>query len=397
MDEFERTRPTTSDGVIVTKSIWAAKPFLVAYVVAIGFTVGMLVNRTPGGSPAVPVLAGGHQAAQSDEGEVREDPLWMQIFRPSQATARQMLRFALPMLTTADPAAQENRSLVVYWVGQGQEKPQTLFQTVLPFLHSDPGPQTADVTPPPPDAPDSAAGTQPDAPAQPPAGPPAGADKPPEQPVNGGLPLVGIYHTHDWETYISEFSAMPVTSQGDLNKIVSYDHKKRTVVDLGRTLAQDLKQFGVVPVHADGTHQSLGYDYAYDASRVTAKRILSEHPSVKILLDLHRDGTYGQTTTKVIAGQKVAQVRCIIGIVDEPHWQQNQAFCSKVLARLEKDAPGITLETRRQKYQYNQDLIPGAVLFEIGGAMNQYAEAERAIGYLARAISEVVRAGDYPH
>jgi stage II sporulation protein P len=389
-------------GVIATKRIWAAKQFLAAYVVAIGFTIGLLVNRTPGGGPAVTALAGGdgHSTAAMEETQPREDPLWLQIFRPSQATARLLLRYALPMLSTADPAAQPNKSLVVYWSGRGSDKPQTLFQTMLPFLHGDQGPTVADSKPAPPPPSALPGGANP--PGQAPGASSAAESNPPEQPaqtavVNGGLPLIGIYHTHDWESYISEFPTLAVTSQQDLNTIRSFDHKKRTVVDLGRTLALRLKSLGVISVHADGTHQSLGYDYAYDASRVTAKRILSEHPTVKVLIDIHRDGTYGQNTTAIVNGQKVAKIGCIIGDVSEPHWEQNKAFCEKIRDRLEKNSPGITVATRVQHDQYNQDLITGAVLFEMGGPMNQYAEAERSINYLAQALAQIAREGAFPH
>jgi stage II sporulation protein P len=405
----------SADGVIATKRIWVARPFLVAYVVAVGFTVGLLVNRNPGGDPVVPAMAGGQvrqQVAAEREREALEPPLWLQLFRPSQPTARLMLRLGLPVLTVIDGSAQEqeSRNLKVFWTGQAVERPQTLFQSMLPFLRpAEPqvaaGPAPAPPTTPkvvmPSQVPPPAVVDNPQATSDPAPAPVAKPvdQKPDSKPpvVNGGRPLVGIYNTHDWESYVSEFPAMATPqNDDDLKKIQSFSHKQRTVMDIGKAVAQRLKELGVTSVYADATHQSLGYDYAYTASRETAQEILKKQPSVKILMDLHRDGTWGLDTTANINGKRVAKIRCIIGDREQPNWSQNKAFCDQLMGRLEKKYPGLTLPTRVQNDRYNQDLMPGAILLEVGGALNSYAEAERAGLYLTEGLAEAIRAGEYP-
>lgn len=54
------------------------------------------------------------------------------------------------------------------------------------------------------------------------------------------------------------------------------------------------------------------------------------------------------------------------------------------------------LETREQNDTYNQDLMPGAILMEIGDAQHRYEEAERAAHYLAEALADLIRDGKYP-
>jgi stage II sporulation protein P len=370
--------------VIPTKPFWTTKPFLVACVVAIGFAVGLFVNRAPTAGRGLPTLAGIAQP-RSEHEEVKEAPLWVQLFRPSQPMARALLRYGMPMLSIADGSVleEQNRNLLTYWTGPAEAKPQTLFQTLLPFL------RTAPPAPPLESGPPASMTEEPDTKQTRPSPPPSIV-------VNGGLPLVGIYHTHDWESYISEFPNLKLKEPGDLLYVRSLDHKQRTVVTLGLSLAQKLQALGVTTVQAPGSHQSLGYDYAYTASRVTAKKILTEKPSVKILIDLHRDGTWGMDTTTVIDGQRVAQLRCIIGGADQPHWEQNKAFCDSIVRRLEKKDPGITLPTRVQAYTYNQDLLPGAVLFEVGNATNSYDEADRAVSIFAAVLADVAREGTYP-
>jgi stage II sporulation protein P len=316
-----------------------------------------------------------------------------------------MLRMGLPLLTVTDGSAAElqHNRLVPYLTGRADEQPRTFFQTLLPFLgpHQ---PETATAPTPLPPAPTGPGkadpannGAPPDRAGPPSEPPPETAPKPPAV-LNGGRPLVGIYHTHDWESYISEFPAMAVPKSGaDLQKIQSESHKKKTVMEIGKTVAQRLKELGVATVYADATHQSLGYDYAYKASRETATKILKEHPSVQILMDLHRDGTWGADTTAVVNGKRVAPIRCIIGSNQQPRWHDNKGFCDELVANLEKKYPGLILPTKVQNDRYNQDLLPGAILLEIGDAMNTYEEAERSALYLAEGLAAMVREGVYPH
>jgi stage II sporulation protein P len=382
------------DEVIPTKRIWTAKPFLVAYVVAVAFTLGILINRAPLGRQALPATTGNAPEGHTER-EPREPPLWQQLFRPSQPTVRWILRMGLPVLAVADGSATraEQHSMITYWTGQTARQPQSFFQTMLPFLR--PGEATADNTTPPPQQ-----GSKPDA--RPPAPPPAtgGQAGQPAMPpsadgqqavVAGGQPLVGIYHTHDWESYISEFPGLVVSTAADMNKIQSESHTKRTIMGIGKRLALRLKELGVTTVYADYTHRDLGYDYAYRSSRVTAKEILKQQPSVKILMDIHRDT--GEHTA-IIGGKKYAQIRCIMGL-QNPGYAANQRLCESVLRRLEEQYPGIMLPTRLQDDMYNQDLMPGAILVEIGGALNQYSEAERSILALADALAGVIRSGEY--
>ena len=329
--------------------------------------------------------------------EPADDPFWMALFRPGLPTARKMLRAALPALAESGPLAEEgDRSLRILWTGEEPQRPQTLFQAALPFLRpggAPPAPMTVDPSLPSGESP----GPEP-RPAQPAqASQPAAVPGPAVTVLNDGLPLVGIYHTHDYETYISEFPDLAVSSDQDLMRIASYDHSKRTIVDIGAILARRLRDLGVTTVHAPFKHQELGYDYAYQSSRATARQILREAPTVRVLMDLHRDGNMDLDSTTYVDGLPVARVRCVIGAREDlPHWQENLAFCNALMAKMEEANPGITLPTLTPQARYNQDLLPGAILLEIGNALNTFEEAERAVHYLAEALVELLRAGEYP-
>ncbi|BAD39466.1 stage II sporulation protein P [Symbiobacterium thermophilum IAM 14863] len=360
-------------------------------------TVGLLVNRRPPESGSLPAMTARASDGRTHESERTEESFWTALFRPGLPTARQMLRRAVPALAVRGPLGEpDDRVLRFLWTGPGPQRPQTLFQAALPFLR--PGalpeePMTVD--------PSLPAGESPGP--EPRPSPPAAAEAPFPRPepgatvLNDGLPLVGIYHTHDYEAYISEFPDLAVTSDQDLQRIASYDHSKRTIVDIGAILARRLRDLGVTTVHAPFKHQELGYEYAYQSSRNTARRILREAPTVKVLMDLHRDGNMDLDSTVWIDGQPVARVRCVIGVRDDlTHWQENLAFCNRLMEKMEEANPGITLPTLTPQARYNQDLLPGAILLEIGNALNTFEEAERAVYYLADALVELLRAGEYP-
>lgn len=364
----------------------------------IATTIGLLVNRQAPDAGSLPAMTGREAGGRMHELEPAEDPFWMALFRPGLPTARQMLRAAVPALATAGPLGdREDRDLRFLWTGQAPPRPQTLFQAALPFLR--PGalpasPMTVDPSLPAGESP----GPEPvPAAEQAVAAGPAPRQEPAVTVLNEGLPLVGIYHTHDYEAYISEFPDLMVSTDQDLMRIASYDHSKRTIVDIGAILARRLRDLGVTTVHAPFKHQELGYDYAYQSSRATARQILREAPTVKVLMDLHRDGNMDLDSTVYIDGLPVARVRCVIGAREDlPHWQENLAFCNRLMEKMEEANPGITLPTLTPQARYNQDLLPGAILLEIGNALNTFEEAERAVYYLADALVELLRAGEYP-
>lgn len=410
----------------IKRPVWTTTPLLVAYLIVVSTTIGLLVNRTP--AEAVPTMAAPAQRAEVREREAEEPPLWLQLFRPSPPTAGRLLRAALPSLPLRRQAEKDPQNLLILWTGRAGDRPQSLFQVMLPFLRPQNQVTQEPTTPPPSSDPPKtgpganqpggvgagrpgASGTSRPGPegtaggqgsGKPGTSPQPGQSKPDAKPpqsvaINGGLPLVGIYHTHDWESYLSEFPNLKVENEEDLGRIASYDHSERTVINIGESMAHRLRDLGVTTVHAPFSHQDQPYDYAYQSSRETAKKILRTAPSVKLLFDLHRDGTWGLDSTTEVDGKPVARMRCVIGArEDHPKWEQNKRFCDDLIAAMEKAHPGLTLPTITKEYRFNQDLLPGAILLEIGNATNRYEEAERAVGYLAEAVVELVKAGKYP-
>lgn len=383
----------------------AARPFVLAYLFLITLTLAVMVRRAPqeeavstsapmqstlqSGRPVPTQSTGQPPPAQGttsihDQKSALPDtaprtPAWLELFRPSQQTALKLLRASLPFLVEVDGKGQERKvALLVYRTGPGDEAPKTFLQSLFPFLRE----ETPTIQVPP-------AVVKPE---KTPATPKAEPDQPKPTPPQ---PLVGIYHTHDWESYLSEFPDLQVTKVEDLDLISSEDHQKKTVVELGQRLATLLSQHGVVTVHSEQHHQRLKYENAYLLSRVTAEQILKEEPTTRVLIDIHRDAAWNYTPVVKIDGQEAAQIRCVIGGLNTG-WAANEAFCKRLMATLEKRYPGLTLPVLVKEDRYNQDLLPGAILLEIGSATNSYAQAERAITLLAQGLADLVSAKALP-
>ena len=59
----------------------------------------------------------------------------------------------------------------------------------------------------------------------------------------------------------------------------------------------------------------------------------------------------------------------------------------KLHAQLERQSPGITRPLQLRSQRFNQDLLPGALLIEVGAAGNTHEEARNAARQLAMAIA----------
>lgn len=224
-------------------------------------------------------------------------------------------------------------------------------------------------------------------------GPLIGTPAPPTV-IGAGEPLIAIYHTHAYESYVSEMKEKPVS----LDFVTSLDGD-RNVVRVGREMAERLALKYKIPVVQSRTqHGSFG---AYMRSRKTVQSILEKYPSVKILVDVHRDSQPADVTRAVVAGRDVAKVLIVVGTgtpnLEHKNPERNLAFARDLLGRLNERFPGLARGINVQTdARYNQDLSPGAILIEIGGPENTMEEALNSARMVADVLADVVRSGAYP-
>jgi stage II sporulation protein P len=97
-------------------------------------------------------------------------------------------------------------------------------------------------------------------------------------------PLVLIYHTHATESFERYDSAYYDTR----NTWRSTDNNNNMVA-VGAAMAHALEKEGIGVIHDTTQHDYPSYNGSYERSAKTIQNYLQQFPSIKIVLDLHRD------------------------------------------------------------------------------------------------------------
>lgn len=193
------------------------------------------------------------------------------------------------------------------------------------------------------------------------------------------LPQVLIMHTHtteSFEPYSRDFYDASFTSR-------TTDERKN-IVAVGEAIAQQLRAEGIGVIHDKTVHDYPSYNGSYERSAVTVKKNLEQYPSVKIVLDVHRDAIERDDGTRIapvteIGGRNAAQIMLISGCDDGsmnmPNYLKNFRFACLIQQQMESDYAGLTRPILFAYRKYNQDLTTGSVLVEVGGHANSLDEA----------------------
>ena len=207
--------------------------------------------------------------------------------------------------------------------------------------------------------------------------------------LTGAEPTVLILHTHTTESYTKvegetyrETSAFRTLDEG------------YNMTCVGERVAQLLEAGGVTVLHDRELHDYPSYNGSYNHARKQTSQYLKEYPSIRLVLDLHRDASgdlNNQMRTHVVVdGEDSAQLMFVVAsgssTLKHPNWKENMALALKLQVQAERLAPGICRKINVRAQRFNQDLNPGALLVEVGAAGNTREEALRAAQVLAEAV-----------
>ena len=192
-------------------------------------------------------------------------------------------------------------------------------------------------------------------------------------------PLVYIYNTHDKEYYVNPNSSL---YNIDCNvKTASY------------ILQDKLLSFNITSIVEERSPTSevsknkQDYPYTYSYSRTYLDEAIKKYPSVKIFIDLHRDGVPKEVSTIEINGTSYAKLMFFLGMGHEKS-DQNKKLVKDLENIINDKYPGILRDTFiRPNDDYNQDLTPNSFLLEVGGNYNTIEEVFNTLDVLAYAIS----------
>lgn len=136
---------------------------------------------------------------------------------------------------------------------------------------------------------------------------------------------------------------------------------------------------------------------SYDRSLAAIEDALAANPTIKIVIDVHRDsiltddGTAYKTAC-TIDGEEMAQLMFVVG-TDEgglyhPDWQQNLNYVTGLQYQLNRAYPGLMRPVNLRTQRFNQHASPGSMLIEVGSSGNTMPEALAAIRLFGQTLAD---------
>ncbi len=212
--------------------------------------------------------------------------------------------------------------------------------------------------------------------------------------IVSGQPQVLIMHTHTTESY-DPYDAGIYDSDCPTRST----DREQNMVAVGEVLTEALIANGIEAVQACEYHDYPSYNNSYSRSRETVLQYLEKYPSIKVVIDLHRDGIEYADGTRVkpvalIDGKKAAQLMIICGADDGtmnmPNFRQNLKLAARLQNTVETMFPDLARPLLFDYRHYNQDLTTGSLLIEIGSHASTLEEAKYTASLLGKALAETL-------
>lgn len=206
---------------------------------------------------------------------------------------------------------------------------------------------------------------------------------------NSEIPQILIYHTHSQEAFAD-------SQEGEVED---------TVVGMGEVLAEHLRDYGYQVIHDTGVYDLvdgvLDRSAAYDYARAAVQQILEEHPTIEVIIDLHRDGVDGTKFVTEIGGKPVSKIMFFNGISRNSQDQQltylpneyireNLAFSLQLELLAREQYPDFTRNIYLKAERFNLHLRPRSLLIEAGTQLNTVEEERNAMELLANLLYQVL-------
>lgn len=205
------------------------------------------------------------------------------------------------------------------------------------------------------------------------------AQQPSFQILANAEPEVLIMHTHATESYqpmqLDWYDKSYNSRTTDVNQ---------NTCRVGDEIQKQLEAAGIGVIHDKTLHDYPSYNGAYERSAETVKSYLEKYPTIKVVLDVHRDAIQPDANTIVapvttIDGKSCAQVMiisgCDDGTMNMPNYMENLKLSAALQRTMAEDYPTLARPVLFDYRKYNQDLTTGSILLEMGGHANTLEEA----------------------
>lgn len=209
-------------------------------------------------------------------------------------------------------------------------------------------------------------------------------------------PLVLIVHTHGSESYLP--GGCDFYEKGESFR--APDDPEQTVVHIGDVLCERLNALGIPTLHDRTMYDVNDFNKAYTYSGAAVKEALKEHPSIRFVIDLHRDSIFNSDGENVkplteINGEECAQIMLVVGTDGggsfHPDWRSNMTVAAHLQQKINEFYPTLARPMNIRTAAFNQSLCQGSLLLECGSCGNTVKEAEKAILLFAEAYACLIK------
>ena len=146
-------------------------------------------------------------------------------------------------------------------------------------------------------------------------------------------------------------------------------------------------------------HDRIQYKDSYARAEDTIRKYLEEYPTIKLVIDIHRDSiikSSGEIVRPVTEhnGEAAAQVMCVVGSDWEgdsyPNWEDNLSLALKLREQLNSQCENVCRPVFLKSHTYNQEIAPYSILLEVGASGNSLQEAQRSAKLIGEALCMII-------
>lgn len=216
-------------------------------------------------------------------------------------------------------------------------------------------------------------------------------------PVNIALPAEGpqilIVHTHGSEAYTPP-PGTDIVWSGNYRTTDS----RYNVVGVGDEMAEVFTAAGISVLHDRTLYDYSSYNDAYNNALAAIETYLAEYPSIRFILDVHRDaigdaeGNQYKVVSEIDGVGTSAQMTLVMGSdgsgLAHEHWMENLKLAVALQDNILQSYPTLMRPILLRNSRYNQHATTGSLLVEVGAAGNSPEEAALAGRLFAQQMAD---------
>ena len=157
--------------------------------------------------------------------------------------------------------------------------------------------------------------------------------------------------------------------------------------NVGDVLANTLASAGLQVLHDRTIYDYPSYTGSYNRSGAAVQEYLNQYPSLRIVIDLHRDALCSDSvvykTVAELPDAACSQVMLLVGTnasgLYHPYWEENLRLAVYLQDAVNAAHPTLMRPITLVNERYNQHLTRGSLIIEVGSSGNTLQEAIRAV------------------